>query len=76
MHARTPPRAEPTRSAWYRQPVLWLGTLLFAASIGGCVLMIVLGARHADAPLPTGGEIMKMPLARPAPPADPVQASP
>jgi hypothetical protein len=49
--------------------VLWLGALFFVASLAGCVLMIVLGARHADAPLPTaGGEILKMPLARPAPP--------
>jgi hypothetical protein len=39
--------------------------------------MIVLGARHADAPLPTGGgEILKMPLARPAPPPEPAQATP
>ena len=78
MHARTkPPHTEHARSAWYRQPVVWLGALLFAASLGGCVLMIVLGARHADEPLPAaGGEIMKMPLARPAPPPDPAQATP
>jgi len=77
MQPRTlPPHADASRSAWYRQPVLWLGALLFAASLAGCVLMIVLGSRHADVPLPTaGGEIMKMPLARPPPPA-PVQAVP
>lgn len=76
MHARTtPPHAEHARSAWYHQPVLWLGALLFAASLAGCVLMIVLGARHADEALPTGGEIMKMPLVRPAP-SPPAQATP
>lgn len=67
-----PPRsAEPAQVApadgWYNTPVLWLGIVLFAASLAGCVLMIVLGARHDDVALPTaGGEIMKMPLARPA----------
>jgi hypothetical protein len=74
MHARTTPRrAEHAGSAWYRQPVAWLGALLFAASLGGCVLMIVLGARHADDALPTGGELMKMPLGE-APPAAPAPA--
>jgi hypothetical protein len=53
--------------------VAWLGALLFAASLGGCVLMIVLGARHADEALPTGGELMKMPLGE-APPAAPAPA--
>ena len=70
MRNRTPPTrsAEPARSAWYRQPVVWLGALLFAASLAGCAWMIVLGARHADEPIDTGGaEILKMPLARPAP---------
>jgi hypothetical protein len=80
MRTRTPPLqpAERTLSAWYRQPVLWLGALLFGASLGGCVLMIVLGARNADEALPTAGEIMKKPLARPAPPAPsaPAQATP
>ena len=61
--------------AWYRQPILWLGLTLFAASLAGCVWMIVLGARHADMPLPTaGGDIMKMPLARPSPP-EPAQGA-
>jgi len=73
MRNRTPtPSAESRRSAWYRQPVLWLGAVLFAASLAGCVWMIVLGARHADEPLETGAtEILKMPLARPVPAAKP-----
>ena len=77
MRNPAPAHADTTSSAWYRQPVLWLGALLFAASLAGCVLMIVLGARHADAPVPTaGGEILKMPLARPAAPPEPAQATP
>ena len=47
-------------------PVLWLGAFVLAASLAGCVLMIILGARHPDEALPTaGGEIVHMPLARP-----------
>lgn len=66
-----PPRPDPhtaaAAGAWYRQPVLWLGLVLFAASLAGCVLMIVLGARHADAPLETpAGQVFKVPLAQPA----------
>ena len=43
MRNPAPAHAEAASSAWYRQPVLWLGALLFAASLAGCVLMIVLG---------------------------------
>jgi len=67
MRSRTP-TTERSRSAWYRQPVVWLGALLFAASLAGCVWMIVLGVRHADEPIDTGSvEVLKMPLTRPAP---------
>lgn len=79
MRNRTtgPRRVDDARTAaWHRQPVLWLGALLLAASLAGCVLMIVLGARYPDEALPTaGGEIMKVPLARPEPRADPAQAA-
>jgi hypothetical protein len=64
---RPPPHTDiAAAGVWYRQPVLWLGMLLFAASLAGCILMIVLGARHRDEPLPTaGGEVAHMPVARP-----------
>ncbi len=56
---------DPLREAWYRQPVLWLGIGIFLASMAGCVLMIVLGAKSIDPPLPVRGlEILKMPLRR------------
>jgi hypothetical protein len=49
---KLPVEAAPaTAGAWYRQPVLWLGAAILAASLAGCVWMIVLGARHADVPL-------------------------
>jgi hypothetical protein len=45
--------------------VLWLALGVFAATVAGCALMLMLGARDADVALPTaGGEIMHMPLAR------------
>lgn len=52
-----PPSADRTRphhTAWYRQGVVWLGVLVFAASIAGCVWIIMVGLRHADTPLETG----------------------
>ena len=58
-------------SPW-RQPVLWLGALIFLASLAGCALMIVLAMRHADPALSTGGDfIMKVPITR-----GPVDATP
>jgi hypothetical protein len=36
---------------WFQQPVLWLGTLIFLASLVGCIATIVLAWRHADAPV-------------------------
>ena len=51
------------RDAWFRQPVVWLGALILAASLAGCAAMIVLAWRHADAPVETGGgSVLKVPL--------------
>lgn len=36
---------------WFRQPVLWLGALIFAASLAGCIVTIVLAWRYADVPI-------------------------
>ncbi|HET7065379.1 MAG TPA: hypothetical protein VFI49_13995 [Rudaea sp.] len=49
---------------WYRQPVVWLGIALGAASLAGCVLMIVLAARHADPSIGAEGalRVFDMPL--------------
>jgi len=54
--------------AWYRQPVAWLGIAVLAASLAGCVWLIVLGLRHADEPVATDGVIFKVPVTRSAPP--------
>lgn len=53
------------RNAWYRQPVLWLGALIFVASLAGCVWMVVLASLHTDALVETAGtSVLTMPLAR------------
>ena len=58
--------------AWHRQPIVWVGAAVLAASIAGCVWLIVVAERYVDPPLPeTGIEILKMPLARQQPTAEP-----
>ena len=36
---------------WFRQPLLWVGALIFVMSLLGCIATIVLAWRHADVPL-------------------------
>lgn len=56
-------------AAWYHQPVLWLGVAVFAASLIGCAVLIVAGARYADPPLPDIGKtVLKVPVAHPSTP--------
>lgn len=43
-------------SAWYHQPVLWLGIAIFVASLAGCVWLIVVSVRYADTPLDTSSQ--------------------
>jgi hypothetical protein len=58
-----PPRGGKV-TAW-RQPVVWLGMLIFVTSLVGCLTMIVLASRHDDPLLDTGGgHLMKVPLSR------------
>lgn len=53
--------------AWWRQPVAWLGAAIFAASIAGCIVMIVLAERNKDEALPAAGnQVLNVPLARSA----------
>ncbi|HWK52930.1 MAG TPA: hypothetical protein VNR18_01055 [Hyphomicrobiales bacterium] len=60
----TTPTPSPAR--WYRQPILWLGVVLFAASLAGCVWLIVVAQRHADPAVPTAEAVFNVPLAAPA----------
>ena len=43
------------RTAWYRQPIVWLGVTLFVASLAGCVWIIVVAAHHPDVPVEHAG---------------------
>lgn len=62
-------RRPDARRAWQREPIVWLGAAVLAASIAGCVWLIVVAQRYDDPPLPVDGlQILKMPLARPPPP--------
>lgn len=37
--------------SWYRQPIAWLGILIFVGSLAGCIHLIVLASTHEDPPL-------------------------
>lgn len=65
----TEPPAARTAQAWWRQPVAWLGVAIFAASLAGCIVMIVLAERHVDEALATAGaHVLSVPLVRTARP--------
>jgi hypothetical protein len=65
-----------TASAWYRQPVLWLGIVVFLASMAGCVWLIVLGERHADTPLNTSHTVFGVPVSAHSSPQRPAADPP
>lgn len=74
MPGRTDPAAH-RHSAWYRQPVLWLGIVIFVASLAGCVWMIVLGMHHADTPLETSSTVFGVPVSAHSSPHPPPAGS-
>jgi hypothetical protein len=39
---------------WYRQPIVWLGGLVFAALLAGITLTVIVSTRFQDEPLPVG----------------------
>lgn len=53
----------PSSTRWYRQPIVWLAAVLFAASLAGCVWLIVMAQRYGDPALPTDEVVFKVPLA-------------
>lgn len=57
--------------AWYRAPVVWLGILIFVASIAGCAWIIVVSAQYGDEPVAAPAHaVLGVPThATPAPPA-------
>lgn len=61
----------PRRGSWYSQPVVWLGIAVFAASIAGCIWLIVAGARYDDARLPVSHRVFGVPAQQPTRPPSP-----
>jgi len=65
-------RSQGATSAWYRQPIVWLGAAVFALSLAGCAWLIVVSAVDADAALPVDGlTVLKVPLSPPPPDTKP-----
>ena len=75
MHRSSPPGCTPNRTRhddvstahdgakWFRQPVLWVGALIFLVSLLACVVTIVLASRHADVPVESSGaRVLKVPI--------------
>lgn len=64
--------------AWYRQGIVWLAAAILAASVAGCIWLVVVGLRYVDPPLPQAGpQILKVPIAPPPlPPPSPSPAEP
>lgn len=60
-----------TPTAWYRVPVVWLGILIFAVSIAGCIWIIVVSTRYHDEPVTAPARaVLGMPVhPRSAPPS-------
>ncbi len=55
-------RASHVATPWYKVPVVWLGVLIFAASMAGCVWIIVVGAQYRDEPvIPSTHAILGVP---------------
>lgn len=65
--------ARPARAdAWYRQPILWLGAAILAASLAGCIWLIVVATQYADEPVGGAGDaLLGVPVAAPTAPAAP-----
>lgn len=65
-------RPDQPHTPWYRVPVVWLGVLVFTASMAGCVWIIVASDRYGDEPVPAGNHsVMGVPAHAPPTPTPP-----
>ena len=53
---------------WYRQPIVWLGGLVFPGLLAGITLTIIVATRFQDEPLPVDKvRVLATPINRDAP---------
>jgi hypothetical protein len=52
--ASAPPMQD--RDRWYRMPIVWLAAAVALATLGGCIVTIVLSLGDADKELASGSE--------------------
>jgi hypothetical protein len=55
-------RESKRRRSWWTQPIAWLGILVLAASLTGCIWLILVAARYGDARTPSGHQVFGVPL--------------
>ncbi len=56
-----PPTELQRSGAWFTQPVIWLGIVLFTASLVGVVWLIAISKLPDDAALVTGKQVFGVP---------------
>lgn len=59
------------RGSWLSQPVVWLGIVVFGASLAGCLWLIVAAARYDDSPFDTHHQVFGVPTTQPRQPPPP-----
>lgn len=56
-------------NAWYLQPIVWLGMLVFVVALAGSIWLIVVAGGHEDDAIPVGNQrIFGVPTQQGAPP--------
>jgi hypothetical protein len=50
------------RRSWWTQPIAWLSILVLAASLAGCIWLILVAARYGDARTPSGRQVFGVPV--------------
>jgi hypothetical protein len=61
-------QTRPTDIHWYQLPLAWLGIVIFAASLAGCLCMILLAQQYPDEQTPAADPLFKIPATREAEP--------
>lgn len=56
------------QGSWYSQPTVWLGIAIFAASLAGCIWLIVVSAGDDEARIPAGHRVFGVPVRQPVRP--------